>query len=380
MGEVGEPLHGFFVKVKAISAAVQAVVVLPSAFCSGSLAAQAAVGCAACTQLQSELQAGHVTQRPLCRWGVCGRSPAADLQALPGNPGCEGHTGEPAALFHFGRWLGFRSLRVLHRRLMGNDTASACPWWLLSLRCSSAVASSGPKSGPPLQPFAVLSLLWGTSQCYPPQLCSPRALQIIATPFSTSFDHMAIADEIHYKFQMGMAALQGEGISDLPLFGLGHSMGALQHLIVSSRYVSSRQGNMLMSFNNKPATESIPFFSPFIAPGARAFGPILAQVRRLEACCIGSHMTLGQHVSQSLHMNIVQACVPAMQRGVEGETALTKLACSPGEVMPYASRHLCEAAPCEVCTSAAPLSAFLCSWQPTPSPPSCSMGRRCCAE
>ena len=120
-----------------------------------------------------------------------------------------------------------------------------------------------------------------------------RALQIIATPFSTSFDHLAIADEIHYKFQMGMTALQGEGISDLPLFGLGHSMGALQHLIVSSRYVSSRQGNMLMSFNNKPATKSIPFFSPFIAPGARAFGPILAQVRELEACCVGLHTMQG---------------------------------------------------------------------------------------
>lgn len=34
-----------------------------------------------------------------------------------------------------------------------------------------------------------------------------------------------------------------------------------------------------MSFNNKPATDAIPFFSPFIAPGARALGPFFAQVR-----------------------------------------------------------------------------------------------------
>lgn len=177
-------------------------------------------------------------------------------------------------------------------------------------------------------------VLWSTSQLRLLQLRSPGALQVIATPFSTSFDHLAIADEIHYKFQMAMAALQGEGISDLPLFGLGHSMGALQHLIVSSRYVSSRQGNMLMSFNNKPATESIPFFSPFIAPGARAFGPILAQVRTLEACCAGCHMMQGLHGCQSLHMGTVQACVPRPQHWVEGGTALNSLACCSGEVVP----------------------------------------------
>ena len=165
------------------------------------------------------------------------------------------------------------------------------------------MASSGPQAGLPLLPAAVPLLCCGAPHSAAHSRSAPLcALQIIATPFSTSFDHLAIADEIHYKFQMGMAALKGEGISDLPLFGLGHSMGALQHLIVSSRYVSSRQGNMLMSFNNKPATESIPFFSPFIAPGARAFGPILAQVRELEACCVGSSIMQGLYVSQGLHM------------------------------------------------------------------------------
>jgi hypothetical protein len=33
-----------------------------------------------------------------------------------------------------------------------------------------------------------------------------------------------------------------------------------------------------MSFNNRPATDSIPFLSPFIAPSARALGPILSQL------------------------------------------------------------------------------------------------------
>jgi hypothetical protein len=33
-----------------------------------------------------------------------------------------------------------------------------------------------------------------------------------------------------------------------------------------------------MSFNNKPATATIPFLSPLIAPGARLLGPLLAQL------------------------------------------------------------------------------------------------------
>jgi hypothetical protein len=39
-----------------------------------------------------------------------------------------------------------------------------------------------------------------------------------------------------------------------------------------------RDGNALLAFNNRPATDSIPFLSPLIAPSARAVGPILAQL------------------------------------------------------------------------------------------------------
>lgn len=39
-----------------------------------------------------------------------------------------------------------------------------------------------------------------------------------------------------------------------------------------------RAGNALMSFNNRPATDSIPFLTPFIAPSARFLGPVLEQM------------------------------------------------------------------------------------------------------
>ena len=37
-------------------------------------------------------------------------------------------------------------------------------------------------------------------------------------------------------------------------------------------------GSVLMSFNNNPATDSIPLLSPFIAPSLRSLGPLLSQL------------------------------------------------------------------------------------------------------
>ncbi len=102
--------------------------------------------------------------------------------------------------------------------------------------------------------------------------------QIVATPFSTGFDHLRLADEAQFRFNIAMRALRSEA-GRLPIFGVGHSLGSLLHLLISARYGADRAGNVLLSFNNKPATDSIPFLSPFIAPGARALSPLLSQVR-----------------------------------------------------------------------------------------------------
>ncbi|KAL0021941.1 hypothetical protein WJX79_009856 [Trebouxia sp. C0005] len=134
-----------------------------------------------------------------------------------------------------------------------------------------------------------------------------RGVMVIATPFSTGFNHLRIADEIHYKWDRCIhSPMIASEIRNLPVFGLGHSMGSLQHLLISARYASTnRAGNILMSFNNKPATDAIPFFSPFIAPGARALGPFLAQ------------MTKNPFTSQLLNASeLMRGLSPAMVRQV----------------------------------------------------------------
>lgn len=54
-------------------------------------------------------------------------------------------------------------------------------------------------------------------------------------PFSTGFDHTRIADEVNYKFQQCLAELtlrpDTAMLPQLPLYGLGHSLGALLQVV-----------------------------------------------------------------------------------------------------------------------------------------------------
>jgi len=65
-------------------------------------------------------------------------------------------------------------------------------------------------------PEAVVHFLGGAFVGAAPQLAyrpllealSSRGVVVVATPFSTAFDHLRIADEIQYKFDRCMGALQ----------------------------------------------------------------------------------------------------------------------------------------------------------------------------
>ena len=125
----------------------------------------------------------------------------------------------------------------------------------------------------PSDALSMNSILWLFAGG-PPEVC--RASQVIAAPFPTGFNHSSIADLLHYKLERCKKAL---GRSDLPVYGMGHSLGSLLHLLIATQYPVQRAGSILMSFNNKDVLESIPFFAPFLGPGARALGPVLSQVR-----------------------------------------------------------------------------------------------------
>ena len=101
---------------------------------------------------------------------------------------------------------------------------------------------------------------------------------VVATPYAIGFEHLKIADENQFLFDRALRAL-GDEAAGLPIFGVGHSMGALMHMIIGSRYaLSDRAANVLISFNNKPATDAVPLFTPVVAPGLQNLSPLIASV------------------------------------------------------------------------------------------------------
>jgi hypothetical protein len=89
---------------------------------------------------------------------------------------------------------------------------------------------------------------------------------IVATPFLNTFDHLTIAREVLNRFETILHRLQTTkqftGYA-LPIYGIGHSMGCKLHLIIGSLYEIKRAGNILISYNNYPASRAIPFVEQF---------------------------------------------------------------------------------------------------------------------
>lgn len=121
----------------------------------------------------------------------------------------------------------------------------------------------------PVAPKAMIHFLGGAFVATLPHTTYQRLLftlarqgyGIIATPFLVQFDHQAIALDIKQQFLRTYDHLtqQDARVKQLPIFGLGHSMGCKLHLLLASSLGCDRQGNILISFNNFNSDQSIPF-------------------------------------------------------------------------------------------------------------------------
>ncbi len=87
-----------------------------------------------------------------------------------------------------------------------------------------------------------------------------RGYLIVATPHDLSFDHLQTCDLIISRFER-IAPNLARTYGALPVVGIGHSLGALLHLLITSLFPDTpRAANALISFNNKPVGEAVPFF------------------------------------------------------------------------------------------------------------------------
>uniref|UniRef100_A0A7C3KHQ9 DUF1350 domain-containing protein n=1 Tax=Oscillatoriales cyanobacterium SpSt-418 TaxID=2282169 RepID=A0A7C3KHQ9_9CYAN len=121
----------------------------------------------------------------------------------------------------------------------------------------------------PDRPVALIHFLGGAFVATAPQLTYRRLLErladegyaVVATPFVNTFDHKAIAQDVHRSFERTFDVLQSRYLRRryLPIYGMGHSMGCKLHLLIGSLYPVERAGNILISFNNSSAREAVPF-------------------------------------------------------------------------------------------------------------------------
>jgi hypothetical protein len=89
---------------------------------------------------------------------------------------------------------------------------------------------------------------------------------IVATPYDLSFDHLVTCDDVLTKFE-NVAPTLAKQYGALPVVGIGHSCGALLQVLISCLFPDTpRAANALLSFNNKPVSEAVPFFEDFFAP------------------------------------------------------------------------------------------------------------------
>lgn len=89
---------------------------------------------------------------------------------------------------------------------------------------------------------------------------------VVATPYNLSFDHLSSCDAVITRFER-IARDLARTYGALPVVGVGHSCGALLQLLITSLFPDTpRAANALISFNNKPVSDAVPFFEELVAP------------------------------------------------------------------------------------------------------------------
>jgi hypothetical protein len=148
---------------------------------------------------------------------------------------------------------------------------------------------------------------------------------VVATPYKLSFNYIDLCSDISARFAPTLEDLDAE-YGRLPTIGLGHSCGALLQALLSSLFPderpsptdhpldapadsapsspspSRRIANILISYNNRPARDSIPQYEELVAPLARAVtadGPAQAALGGLIASLADSAEALAYSFARS---------------------------------------------------------------------------------
>ncbi|CAL9247905.1 unnamed protein product [Arabidopsis halleri] len=139
------------------------------------------------------------------------------------------------------------------------------------------------------KPRAIVKFLGGAfvgavpelTYSYLKELLAKEGYLIVSVPYNVTFDHEQAAKQVYERFNSCLdkivssgiptANLKPEDLADLPLFSVGHSNGALLQVLTGSYFAEKiPKVNAIISFNNKSATEAVPYFEQL--------GPLLQQM------------------------------------------------------------------------------------------------------
>ncbi|KGN55396.1 uncharacterized protein LOC101217829 isoform X2 [Cucumis sativus] len=143
---------------------------------------------------------------------------------------------------------------------------------------------------------------------------------IISVPYNVTFDHADAARQVFERFHVCLDTVLASGLPDedispaqlvnLPLFSVGHSNGALLQVLTGS-YFSEKipKANAIISFNNRPATEAVPYFEQL--------GPLTSQMMPVvQASPVYSMARSASDNARKILLDAAGAIVPDSDREV----------------------------------------------------------------
>ncbi|KAJ6914712.1 hypothetical protein NC651_016862 [Populus alba x Populus x berolinensis] len=124
------------------------------------------------------------------------------------------------------------------------------------------------------------------------ELLAKDGYVVILVPYNVTFDHSKAANQVYERFNACLDLLLQSGLPydgltaselvGLPLFSVGHSNGALLQVLTGSYFCEKiPKANAIISFNNRPATEAVPYFEQGYlkcAYGHVPLGPLVNQM------------------------------------------------------------------------------------------------------
>ncbi|KAL8536604.1 hypothetical protein ACS0TY_011978 [Phlomoides rotata] len=114
-------------------------------------------------------------------------------------------------------------------------------------------------------------------------LLANEGFLIISVPYNVTFDHEQVTREIYERFHAcldsilttGLPEISAAEIADLPFYSIGHSNGALLQVLTGSYFCEKiPKANAIISYNNRPASEAVPYFEQ-LGPVVKQMMPVI---------------------------------------------------------------------------------------------------------